>query len=97
MARKKNRKTSIYSYIAVALITVVFVCTIAAVNISLKSRNAEYEAKEQAISRQIEEERIRNGELKEKLDYVQSDYYIQGIAGRDYGLVKEGDTLVKGK
>ena len=67
MARKKSRKTSKYSYLAVALITVAFVCAIAFVNAGLKSKNAEYVAKEQAISRQIEEERIRNDELKEKL------------------------------
>lgn len=55
----------------------------------------EYQAKEESLTRQVENEQKRAAELEERRVYVQTKQYIEEVAKQKLGLVKPDEVLLK--
>ena len=54
-----------------------------------------YQAKEEALAKQVEQEKARANELEEYRVYVQTKQYIEEVAKQKLGLVKPDEILLK--
>lgn len=95
MARDKERQTNIWSYVTVSVVTVVIVCALMIWTGTLKAKNDEYKERESQLYAQIEEESSIYEELNEQYEYIKTDDYVEDMAEAYFGLVNEGDVLVK--
>lgn len=95
MARSKKRQTSILSYVTVAVVTVVIVCALVIWTGTLKAKNDELIERESKLYAQIEEESSLYDELNDQYEYIKTDDYVEDMAEAYFGLVNEGDVLVK--
>lgn len=85
---------------AIIGVTVVVLSLALVVNIkstSMKKKVMEYQAKEESLMRQVENEEKRAAELEERRVYVQTKQYIEEVAKQKLGLVKPDEILLKPK
>ena len=61
----------------------------------MEKKVMEYQAKEEALTRQVENEKKRAAELEERRVYVQTKQYIEEVAKQKLGLVKPDEILLK--
>jgi len=64
-------------------------------SVSLKKKDQEYQQKEAALERLVQQEKERTDELEQYREYVQSKQYIEEIAKQKLGLVKPDEILLK--
>jgi len=86
---KKNRKSVKMKNIVIILLAVYLAYTLTTQYITIRKVRAE----EAAIRAQIEEIKKENERLKEELDMLQSDEYIERIARERLGLIKSGEIM----
>ena len=97
MARGKKQQTSILGYVTVSVVTVALVCALMVWSGTLKAKNDEYKERESQLYAQIEEESSLYDELNQQYEYIKTDDYVKDMAEAYFGLVDEGDVLVKPK
>ena len=93
--RKQNRWGN---RLAIIGLTIVVFCLGVVVNVksaSMKKKELEYQIKEEALVKQVEEEKNRSAELEEYRIYVQTKQYIEEVAKQKLGLVKPDEILLK--
>jgi len=99
--RNRRRKKSGYGLgnrMALIGITMVVLSLAIVVRIgasSLKEKDLEYQAKEQALEKTLADEEERALQLEEYRIYVQTKQYVEKIAKEKLGLVKEDEILLK--
>lgn len=84
--------------LAIIGITVVVASLAVVVNLkstSMKKKDLEYQVREEALQRQVEQEKNRANELEEYRVYVQTKQYIEEVAKQKLGLVKPDEILLK--
>ena len=62
---------------------------------SLRERDLEYQAKEQALEKTLAKEESRAAELEEYRVYVQTKQYVEKVAKEKLGLVNKDEILFK--
>ena len=62
---------------------------------SMKKKDLEYQIREEALLKQVEQEEARANELEEYRVYVQTKQYIEEVAKQKLGLVKPDEILLK--
>ena len=62
---------------------------------SLRERDLEYQAREQALEKSLAKEEARAAELEEYRVYVQTKQYIEKVAKEKLGLVNKDEILFK--
>ena len=97
MGRRKHKERW-GNRLAIIGITVVVLSLALVVNIkntSMEKKVMEYQAKEESLMRQVENEQKRAAELEERRVYVQTKQYIEEVAKQKLGLVKPDEILLK--
>ncbi len=89
MKDKKRKKPIKLRSIIILLMAIYIIYTLAAQYITIRKARAE----ETRIQAQIEEVKEENQRLKEELEKMQSDEYIEKIARERLGLIKSGEIL----
>ncbi len=97
MAHGRKRQTNKWSYITVSVVTVVIVCALLIWKGTLNAKNDEYKERESQLYAQIAEESSLYDELNEQYEYIKTDDYVNDMAEAYFGLINEGDVLVKPK
>lgn len=97
MTRSKKRQSNIWSYVTVSVITVMLFCTLMIWRGTLKAKNEEYKERESELYAQIEEQSRLYDELSEQYEYIKTDDYVKDMAEAYFGLVNDGDVLVRPK
>ena len=95
---RRKRKERWGNRLAIIGITVVVLSLALVVNIkntSMEKKVMEYQAKEESLIRQVENEQKRAAELEERRVYVQTKQYIEEVAKQKLGLVKADEILLK--
>lgn len=92
---KKYRKQSKTVILGILLVTLLFCGLLFYKTKTLQARDSRYGARETELQGQIEEEKKRAEELKEREAYVQTKKYIEEIAKTKLGLVNPGETLLR--
>ncbi len=95
MARGKKKQTSVLSYVTVSLVTVVVICVLLIWTKSLIKKNNEYKERESQLYEEIAEQNSLYDELNEQYEYIKTDDYIKDMAEAYFGLINEGDILIK--
>ena len=88
---RRKRREGWSNRLAIIGITVVVLSLALVVNIknhSMEKKVMEYQAKEESLTRQVENEQKRAAELEERRVYVQTKQYIEEVAKQKLGLVK---------
>ena len=62
---------------------------------SLKEKDLEYQAREESLRKQVDEEKQRAARLEEQRVYVQTKQYIEKVAKEKLGLVNPDEILLK--
>lgn len=98
-ARKSKRKRREHLGNRLALLGVTFVVGSMAfvVNMrssSLKEKDLEYQAREESLRKQVDEEKQRAARLEEQRVYVQTKQYIEKVAKEKLGLVNPDEILL---
>ena len=95
---RKKRREGLGNRLAIIGITVVVLSLAVVVNVkntSMEKKLVEYQAKEESLTRQVENEQKRAAELEERRVYVQTKQYIEEVAKQKLGLVKPDEILLK--
>ena len=95
---RRKRREGWSNRLAIIGITVVVLSLALVVNIknhSMEKKVMEYQAKEESLTRQVENEQKRAAELEERRVYVQTKQYIEEVAKQKLGLVKPDEVLIK--
>lgn len=95
---KRKSKNSLSNQMALIGITVVVASLAVVVHIggaSLRERDLEYQAREQALEKSLAKEEARAAELEEYRVYVQTKQYIEKVAKEKLGLVNKDEILFK--
>ncbi len=96
--RKTKKKDRWGNRLAIVGITLVVASLALVVNVkstSMKKKDLEYQAREAALIKQVEQEENRANELEEYRVYVQTKQYIEEVAKQKLGLVKPDEILLK--
>ena len=88
---KRKSKNSLSNRMALIGITVV----VHIGGASLRERDLEYQAREQALEKSLAKEEARAAELEEYRVYVQTKQYIEKVAKEKLGLVNKDEILFK--
>lgn len=95
---RRKRRERAGNKMALIGITFVVISMGIAINIRgsvLKTKNHEYQVRQEILSRQVEAEEKRAEELEEKRVFVQTKQYIEQIAKEKLGLVNPDEILLK--
>lgn len=95
---RRKRRDRWGNRLAIIGITVVVGSLAVVVNLkstSMKKKDLEYQAREEALMAQVAKEENRSKELEEYRIYVQTKQYIEEVAKQKLGLVKPDEILLK--
>lgn len=95
---RRKRKDRMGNRMALIGITLVVASLAVVVNLkstSMKKKDLEYQIREEALLKQVEQEEARANELEEYRVYVQTKQYIEEVAKQKLGLVKPDEILLK--
>ncbi len=95
---RRKRKDRMGNRMALIGITLVVASLAVVVNLkstSMKKKDLEYQIREEALIKQVEQEEARANELEEYRVYVQTKQYIEEVAKQKLGLVKPDEILLK--
>ncbi len=93
--QKKRRLRNRLGMFAITLVTIVLLGVFLMQGRLLKTRIAQLEEQETALTRQIEEETQRTEEIEETKKHLQTDEYAEEIARNRLGLVKENEIVFR--
>jgi cell division protein DivIC len=88
-SRNENRIGMIIAFIAIITLTIV----VGINSISLRQKNAAYEARENELMAQIAQEDARTKELEELSTYTKTKKYAEEVAKDKLGLVYENEII----
>lgn len=97
--QKRLRQPGMYksSMLAVSFVVLLLVIVLSVNAVTLKAKDKAYQAQEQELKRQIEEEKERAEEIDKLEQYVGTDEYVKEVAKDKLGLVNEGEIIFKAK
>ncbi len=93
--RKKDRTGNRMAIIGITMVVVSLGVVVNVKCISMRQKNMEYQAREEALQQQYEQEKGRAEELEEYQGYVQTRQYIEKVAKQKLGLVKPDEIVLK--
>lgn len=93
--KKKDRWGNRLAIIGITLVVGSLAVVVNLKSTSMRKKDLEYQAKEEALMRQVEQEKARASELEEYRVYVQTKQYIEEVAKQKLGLVKPDEILLK--
>lgn len=93
--QKKRKLRNRLGMFAIALVTIVLLGVFLMQGRLLKTRIAQLEEREAALTEQIEAEAERTEEIEETKKYLQTDTYAEEIARNRLGLVKENELVFR--
>lgn len=93
--KKKDRWGNRLAIIGITLVVGSLAVVVNLKSTSMRKKDLEYQAKEEALLRQVEQEKARANELEEYRVYVQTKQYIEEVAKQKLGLVKPDEILLK--
>ncbi|MDD3253631.1 MAG: septum formation initiator family protein [Lachnospiraceae bacterium] len=93
--KKKDRWGNRLAIIGITLVVGSLAVVVNLKSVSMRKRDLEYQAKEEALYAQVEKEESRSSELEEYRIYVQTKQYIEEVAKQKLGLVKPDEILLK--
>ncbi len=83
--------------LAVSSVILLLVIVVSVNGMTLRAKEQEYQAQEEELEKQIEEEKARTSEIDDLEEYVGTDEYIEEVAKDKLGLVKENEIIFKAK
>ena len=95
---KRKRREHLGNRLALLGVTLVVGSMAFVVNMrssSLKEKDLEYQAREESLRKQVDEEKQRAARLEEQRVYVQTKQYIEKVAKEKLGLVNPDEILLK--
>ena len=95
---KRKRRAHLGNRLALLGVTFVVGSMAFVVNMrssSLKEKDLEYQAREESLRKQVDEEKQRAARLEEQRVYVQTKQYIEKVAKEKLGLVNPDEILLK--
>lgn len=93
--RKKRGKQNRLSRIAIALVAASLVAVLGYQTLQMQRRNDNYSQRLASIERQLEQEKSRAEELKERQAYVQTSQFIEQEAKDKLGMINPNEILLK--
>lgn len=93
--KKKDRWENRISTIGITMVVASLAVVVNVKSSSMKKKDLEYQMREDALVRQLEQEKTRADELEEYRVYVQTKQYIEEVAKQKLGLVKPDEILLK--
>ncbi|MEW4411352.1 septum formation initiator family protein [Clostridium sp. AN503] len=93
--KKKDRWGNRLAIIGITLVVGSLAVVVNLKSTSMRKKDLEYQAKEEALAKQVEQEKARANELEEYRVYVQTKQYIEEVAKQKLGLVKPDEILLK--
>lgn len=99
-AKQGKKKKNIGGSLTMAgfvLIVGLCACVVYTSESGLRAREQDYIRREEALTKEIEEEEARRDKLEDKKDYVTTDQYIMDIAKDKLGLLSKDEVLIKEK
>jgi cell division protein DivIC len=94
-AGQRRRRSS--GTIGITVIVLAFLVVMVIQIVNIKAKDAEYEAKEQDLREEYEEETQRASELDELETYMKSSEYIEDVAKSKLGLTYKNEIIFKEK
>lgn len=95
---KKAKSLSSYNKMQTRVIIFIVLLVFGAVLFNqyrIHVKSLEYAAKEAQLDEQIAEAEAQKQELEEKETYMQTDAYKEEIAREEFGMIKEGEYVLK--
>ncbi|MBP3927582.1 MAG: septum formation initiator family protein [Clostridium sp.] len=93
--KKKDRWGNRMAILGITLVVISLGVVVNLKSASMRKRDLEYQAREEALERQVEREENRANELEEYRVYVQTKQYMEEVAKQKLGLVKPDEILLK--
>jgi cell division protein DivIC len=93
--RKRRRRSS--GTVGITIIVIAFLVVMMVQIVDIKAKDAEYEAKENELLQQYEEETQRSSEIDELETYMNSSEYIEDVAKAKLGLTYKNEIIFKEK
>lgn len=107
MNKKKNRErakrqgkpvqTHKRSVLAIIAVILMLIAVVSASSVTLRAKEKSYQAQEQELKEQIEQEEARASEIDGLEGYVGTDEYIEEIAREKLGMVYQNEIIFKAK
>ena len=94
-AKKRRRRSN--GAVGIIVIVIAFLAVMVVQIVRIKAKDVEYEAKEQELKQEYEEETQRATELDDLESYMQSSEYIEDVAKSKLGLTYENEIIFKEK
>ena len=96
MKRKKDiRNKYMASIIAVSMIGILVIGLIFFRIYHLYENQLSLATQQELLDEKIKSEKVRQVELNNELDYMESDQYVEDVAREKFGLIKEGEKIIK--
>lgn len=98
MKRTKSKRISHYNRTQTRVILAIVLIVVAAVlfnSYRTHKKAQEYAAVEAELDLQIAEAEAQKEALEEQEDYMQTDAYKEKVAREEFGMVKEGEYILK--
>lgn len=100
MRRSKKKKLHSYNRIQTRVIFAIVLIAVAAVmfnSYKTHQKAEKYAAIEAELDSQIAEAEAEKEALKEKEDYMETDAYKEKVAREEFGMIKNGEYILKDK
>ena len=92
--RSKQNKSSM---VCISLIVLMLVGVMSVQMVSLYEKNQDYRDRKKQLEADLEDEQLRQDELKEREEYITTKEYIENIAKTKLGLVYPNEIIFKEK
>jgi cell division protein DivIC len=96
MKRQKRKRRS-SGTVGITIIVLAFLVVMTVQIINIKAKDAEYEAKENELKQEYQEETQRASEIDDMETYMKSSEYIEDIAKSKLGLTYKNEIIFKEK
>ena len=95
MSAKRKRKNRNAGTVCISLIVLAFLGVMSIQIYKLKQKDQNYQAKEEALQQQYEQETERLTEIEEYDDYTKTTQFIEDIAKSKLGLAYDNEIIFK--
>ena len=92
--RKKRRQNRFGMFLA-TIVVLLLMLVVSVKSVSLMQKEKTYQAREEQLQAQIDEETKRSADIKECAKYTQTKKYIEEVAKDKLGLVYPGEIIFK--
>lgn len=93
--RRKNRNSNRGAMICISAVVTVLLVSLTIQSHSLTEKNAAYAEQEAMLTKQLEEENQRTGEIESLREHMQTNEYVEKVARDKLGLVYQDEILIK--